>query len=287
MAHSHPSLDHLHKVLGGSPSKEEWTRLCRIIEGMEVDALRAARPTIEAHLESWPMGLRTHRYETAAGWTHKPPPWWFAVASLHLSGHCSKANAEALARSPHLHHLTALTIHETQTDGHLGHALARSPCLQNLTSLSLHGSKSGDVSARALSTAKPSALAHLTRLHLCAAHLTDAGAKALAQSPCLQGLTELHLNVNNLTDAGAKALAQSPYLQGLTELHLAFNTIGSQGARALAQSLTHLTALDVSSNLVGPRTATELAQSHPFIKLFGGGDHKKLPRGAKPPPWAR
>jgi uncharacterized protein (TIGR02996 family) len=141
-------------------------------------------------------------------------------------------------------------------------AIAASPHLHNLTALTFfgHGTGIGDAGARAL--AESPHLRNLTTLSLDFTGIGDEGARALATSPHLNTLTTLSLWANAIGNEGARALAASPNLNNLTMLHLGDNHIGDEGARALAASAhQNLTGLDLSGNAVGRAASYEIQRT--------------------------
>ncbi len=147
----------------------------------------------------------------------------------------------------------------------------------------------------------------LTELYLVNARVCVAGTRALAESAALSGLRVLSLGGGNYTQNqpgvdGVIAIAGSSSLAGLENLDLGYNSIGDAGVEALAGSrslrclrqlslrandfshdgFVHLSVadlldtveiLDLSHNLLGPRSVESLVLGAPpalrQLELFG------------------
>ncbi|MFO0555922.1 MAG: TIGR02996 domain-containing protein [Polyangiaceae bacterium] len=151
---------------------------------------------------------------------------------LVFEGSYAPASVVAIATSPHLKNLEALTL--SCADGAFAEALVEGQ-LRSLVTLTLTGTNLGDQGATAL--AKCEALSKLERLFLTRADISDEGLTALAGSRWLSKLTLLTLGGNDgITDEGVMALAKSKSLTALTHLELGGTGISDEGVEALAKS---------------------------------------------------
>jgi hypothetical protein len=113
-------------------------------------------------------------------------------------------------------------------------ALAKSPHLSHVTDLDLSSNRIGPASARALAAAP---LVCLRCLDLGYNPLGDAGVRWLAASPYLSTLTTLVLTAARLGNESARVLAASPHLAGLTSLILCGNDIRGPGKTVLRRRI--------------------------------------------------
>lgn len=136
-------------------------------------------------------------------------------------------------------------------------AVAESPYLGRLTALTVHAERTGEPLARVLAGCPH--LAGLRVLRLTRNRLTDAAVGQLAASAGMPRLEELDLSENEIGETGARALAASQHLTHLRGLELARNQVGPAGAEALAGSdrLAALERLGLAQNgLNAPRLHT-------------------------------
>lgn len=133
---------------------------------------------------------------------------WFAtqpIARLTVTdvwagyGADRRCLARELFTSPHLGHLSHLTLDGAGVNGAGVYWLSKNPHLSRLRELSLRANG-----------------------------VADAGARTLAGMPGLAGLECLDLVSNRITNAGARALIDSPHLHALRELRLSKNPIGDR-----------------------------------------------------------
>jgi uncharacterized protein (TIGR02996 family) len=204
------------------------------------------------------------------------------------------AQAEQLARSPHLGNLRELDIGFTDTGiGPRGaRALANAASLRRLEHLDVHNHAIYDEGAAALLRSKN--LATLTHLDLGHNGLTDETANVLAAVSHL-GLVSLELMSNSLTSDGVAALAGAAHLGALEHLSLPDNRMGNAGATHLVTARfagrlrklhvadcglddqgtavvfggawPNLTDLGVTSNVVGGRAASALVDNSSLARL--------------------
>lgn len=122
----------------------------------------------------------------------------------------------------------------------LARELFTSPHLGHLSHLTLDGA--GVNAAGVYWLSKNPNLSRLRELSLRANGVADAGARTLAGMPGLAGLECLDLVSNRVTNAGAQALIDSPHLDGLRELRLSRNPIGDRVWALLEERFGHALA---------------------------------------------
>jgi hypothetical protein len=149
--------------------------------------------------------------------------------------------ARAVAESPHLHRLEALSFgfqacgygpNRIGPDG-VRH-VARSPQLASVRNLGLGQNGVGSAGVREL-VASPHLL-RLNSLDLGFNEIRDDGVAALAEWPGLAGVKWLNLGTNDFGAAGVVALANCPHVTKLETLGLSPVNVGTAGLRALASS---------------------------------------------------
>src|SRR5205823_5827574 len=140
------------------------------------------------------------------------------------------AGARAIAQSPHLGALEALSIGHNSI-GDLGvHALASSANLTRLRTLGLGLCEIGPTGTRYLEQLLP----RLTQLDLSNNPLHSEGLALLAGSPRVTGLSALQLNSVASSPRGIAELAASRRLANLRRLSLQGNHIADTDAAKLA-----------------------------------------------------
>jgi uncharacterized protein (TIGR02996 family) len=145
-------------------------------------------------------------------------PWDTVTPEVEEFMDLCRDHARALAASPHLDRLSALTLRHN----HLGVAeviaLLRSPYRARLTALDLGHNPLADAGAAALA-AEPG-LAELTRLDLEGCHLTDTGLQSLIASPYAANLRVLGLRDTAVSVNVLRSLYGSPHLPALERVLL-------------------------------------------------------------------
>ena len=141
----------------------------------------------------------------------------------------------AIADSPVAGRLTRLTVFSAPGLGRAGaEALATSPAVRNLEALTLTNCGLGDGGLRAL-LGSPH-LTGLKELRVPSNGLTASAVRALVECRHLRGLRVLDLSHNHLDDDGANVLSLCPAVERLTRLDLGLNRIHPPGAESLARS---------------------------------------------------
>jgi hypothetical protein len=145
------------------------------------------------------------------------------LTTLHITD--AAGLLEALARVPHLRHLTTLDLSGNWVAPGEARALAQSPHLAALKLLTMHNCALGDEGLREFALA--STLVHLRQWFLTDNGLSDAGLATLADSHCFPELAALcfgHYGVSpmrydSITRQGLCGVAGSPLLTSLTAIH--------------------------------------------------------------------
>jgi uncharacterized protein (TIGR02996 family) len=194
------------------------------------------------------------------------------LAVLRLGYGVSATGLKALADSPHLGRLTALTLGGGRLWPAAGEILGQSRSLKSLTDLDL--SDSG-IDLKGLRALVDSPLAkRLKHLDLSvsfspAAVVGAEGAQILGQSPILNELRFLNLHWNKIGDGGLEALAQARSLHRLEHLDLTNNQIHAEGMAALGASrvLANLRHLVLRDNYLHDSSIVAFAASRTLTKL--------------------
>jgi uncharacterized protein (TIGR02996 family) len=189
------------------------------------------------------------------------------LKSLFVSSNpCDLKAIEALASSPNLDRLSALTLNSCRLTAELVGILAQSHCLAGLTLLDLGNNGLGGWGLYELTLAP--ALDRLETLYLYGTHPSREGVEALAKRS-FPHLTLLDLRGNSLSDTDIQSLTEGDILQSLRTLDLSDNNLGHAGAQLLAQSAraTSLTSLDVHANRIQAEGALALVESSRLERL--------------------
>jgi Ran GTPase-activating protein (RanGAP) involved in mRNA processing and transport len=179
------------------------------------------------------------------------------LRTLKMTGPMSAAGARALASSPHLAHLTELSLQEN-TMGHRGAlALANSPHLKNLKELHLALCQLGPRSVELLAASANMARLEKLDLH---ARIGARGARALADSTHLKHLKELRLAG---PEAGEELAALWEGLPAMEALELFEVTISAACADRIAAATwpTTLHKLRLGARAITPAASLALAQA--------------------------
>lgn len=241
-------------ALAATPSRVAWRNLC---ERLDLAFDPALLPSLEAALASWPDALRglpgrwrralrhgdQHpalplvRTVRATLFEAAPEPYAWArcaglrrVVALHLRDeHLGDAGAMALASSPHLTRLTALSLgHGITADG--ARALAASPSLGGVVAFDLARNQL-DAAAVTSLVASPH-LGRVREVFLGRNGLGEASARALAAGPWRPSLVDL--DANRLDGGAVAALRGGGLLADVATLNLSHNPVGRVGCEALA-----------------------------------------------------
>jgi uncharacterized protein (TIGR02996 family) len=212
------------------------------------------------HLRLWGAGRRAA--ELAAC------PFLDGVSELdfldYFDSPLTAGGACALAQSPYLGQLTALSLYRNNVSDRGVEALARAPWFSGLQALNLSDNGVSAAAIRLLATVRP----HLTVLRLGDNAMGPEAVEVMAASEpgCLQ---TLDLHRNPLGDRGAAALAEAPFLRTLASLDLSSCEVGDAGAAALARSphLAGLRLLELNRNRITDRGARALAASPHLVRL--------------------
>jgi uncharacterized protein (TIGR02996 family) len=203
---------------------------------------------------------------TAREWSRCPHLGRLKSLLVVSRNFCEMEVVEALASSPNLDRLTALTLNTCLLRSEALHVLAHSPRLAGLTRLDLGYNQIGAEGVREL--ARAHALDRLESLYLYGTNPTREGIEALAKR-CFPHLTSLDLRGNALYDTGIEPLTDGALLQSLHTLDLSDNNLGHTGAQMLAQSAhaSSLTSLDVHGNRIQAVGALALLESPRLDRL--------------------
>jgi uncharacterized protein (TIGR02996 family) len=272
--------------LAGDYHPDGLSRFCRgFVDALSLsaDTLLEQTPTLAClvplrRLRLWGAGRRAAELAACSfldGVTELDFPDYFD-SSMTADG------ARALAQSPYLGRLTALSLYRNNVGDRGVEALARAPWFAGLQALNLSDNGVSSAAIRILASARArltvlrlgdnavgpegvevmvsaSEPGCLQTLDLHRNPLGDRGAAVLAEAPFLRTLEALNLSSCEVSDAGAAALARSPHLAGLRLLELNHNRITDRGTRLLAASphLAHLEALGLEGNsaFAGSRAA--------------------------------
>jgi len=169
--------------------------------------------------------------------------------------------ARALATSPHLAGVRALTLDGNELGVEGVAAILDSSARWTLEELSL--SNSGIDSAAVVAIADAPSSQTLRRLVLQSASMDAAAARRLASSKHLGTLAVLDLENCPLGPEGIAAFLDGLGLEALTELVLAHNGLGDAGALTVARcaKLRQLRILDITKNQIGKKSLAALASS--------------------------
>lgn len=241
-------------ALAATPSRVAWRSLC---ERLDLAFDPALLPSLEAALAPWPDALRglPGRWLRALrhGDQHPALPLVRAVRATLFE---AAPDPHAWARCAGLRHVVALHLR----DEHLGDAgaaaLASSPHLAQLTALSLGHGITAD-GARALAAA-PS-LGGVVALDLARNRLDAAAVAALVASPHLGRVREVFLGRNGLGEAGVKALVAGPWRPSLVDLDANRLDGGAVAALCGGGMLADVATLNLSHNPVGRAGCEALA----------------------------
>ena len=210
------------------------------------------------------------------------------LTSLDLShGTIDRNGAEAISNSEYLSSLTELDLGNNSIGDEGFQIICTSPFMKNLKNLSVQMNKLTQASAQ--SFAQSPYLTQLEVLDMNYNNLCCEGAIILSQSSNMKHVKKLKLSINNIRIKGAQGMASSPYFTNLTSLELDGSGIGphedkglhsnefkDEGCIALASHASNfrkLTALDLSTNELGPTGVTALIDNLENLKELRAFDN--------------
>ncbi len=204
----------LSALLEAPPSPGTWRRLCQALEAWpdEASLEQEVLPALQQPLQAWDERARV----APAMWVERLldgelVPHMAIVRTLDLR--CQGLvleDAELLAESPELEHITRLLLayNGLQDEGTI--ALLNANVVRQVTHLDLAGNSVQTAGIRAL--AESQHMRNLRYVDLTGNWVSDEGAKLLANAQTLSGLETLVLRGNPIREEGSLALASSPYL---------------------------------------------------------------------------
>jgi hypothetical protein len=213
------TFGHIRAILHEAPSAQGWRALCEALDEVSHDAsaMQELKPYCAAHLESWPVHLRTARKDVFERvLSGEEVPYWSSVRHLDLSR--MKGLPGVLGQ-----------VHEQALFAQLSHL--------NVEYCRL---APGEL-AQLLHVPGMATIEHLN-LNYC--DLGQAGAEVLASAEHLGALRELGVRRNKLKSKGGAALIGCAALSALTWLDAGYNQFGKKAGDRLINHEAFSSQLD-------------------------------------------